>query len=296
MRICWIGLGNMGLPMATHLHEAGFEVIGFDLSPEARAAAAGRGVAVTDTVHEAASGADVLFTMLPKGDHVRAALFESSTVAATTPGALIVDCSTIASTDAHDIAGRVVGLGRRFLDAPVSGGTAGAQAATLTFMIGGAESDVADARPLLDAMGSRSFHTGGVGTGQAAKMINNMMLAVNMKGTCEAAVLARRLGIAPETVIEISQVSTGDSWTLRNYYPIADAVEHAPSSRGFAGGFAATLMRKDLGLALDAAAEHGVDAAATREVARTLDQLIADGQGDLDFSSMVRLVDATADR
>ena len=292
MKICWIGLGNMGMPMATHLHNAGFEVLGFDLSSTPRAAAAEAGLPVADTVHEAADRADVVFTMLPKGEHVHNALFDSLALAETNSGALVIDCSTIAAADARDIAAGVVASGRRFVDAPVSGGTAGAEAGSLTFMVGGFEADIDDARPMFEAMGSRVFHAGEVSAGQSAKMVNNLMLAANMQSTCEAAVLARRLGIAPETVIEIASVSTGDSWVLRNYYPVGGAVEKAPSSHGFTGGFAARLMRKDLGLALDAAAEHGVDLTATATVARRLDTMIAEGHGDLDFSAIVQLVDA----
>jgi 3-hydroxyisobutyrate dehydrogenase len=292
VKICWIGLGNMGFPMAAHLHNSCYDVAGFDVSPQARVAAADAGVPVAESAREAANGAEVLVTMLPRGEHVRAALFDSVALAAAERDALVIDCSTIGTADARDIGAMVAATGRRFLDAPVSGGTSGAQNASLTFMVGGTAADVEAARPLFDAMGSRVFHAGEVGAGQSAKLVNNMMLAVNMQSTCEAAVLAQRLGIAPETVIEIVGVSTGDSWALRNYYPIPGAVEVAPSSRAFTGGFAAALMRKDLGLALDAAAEHGVDASATAEVARRLDRMIADGQGDLDFSAMVQLVNA----
>ena len=294
MKICWIGLGNMGLPMATHLHKAMGDVVGFDLSPRACEAAAEAGIFVAGSVQDAAQGADVLFTMLPKDEHVRAALLDSTAVAASAPGALVIDCSTIGADDACNIAAEVAAMGRRFLDAPVSGGTTSAQNATLTFMVGGASSDLADATRMLTAMGSRIFHAGENGAGQSAKIVNNMMLAMNMQSTCEAAALAQRLGIAPQTVIEIAAASTGDSWVLRNYYPVGGAIDTAPSSREFTGGFAATLMRKDLGLALDAAANNGVDAAATAEVARRLDQLIADGHGALDFSAIIRLVDADA--
>ncbi|WP_305093334.1 3-hydroxyisobutyrate dehydrogenase [Prescottella sp. R16] len=297
MKIGWIGLGNMGLPMAANLHSAGrgadFEVTAFDLSPDTRRAAAAQGVPTAESTVEAATGADVLITMLPKGEHVRTALLESGALAATAPGAVVVDCSTIGTADAVALSTVVTGSGRRFLDAPVSGGTAGAQNGTLTFMVGGTDVDLDAVRPLLDAMGERIFHAGETGAGQSAKMLNNMMLAMNMQSTCEAAVLAERLGVSAKTVIDIAGVSTGDSWALRRYYPIGGAVESAPSSRDFAGGFAVTLMRKDLGLALDAAAAHGVDAAATTEVARRLDVLADNGFGLLDFSALVRLVDGT---
>lgn len=281
----------MGLPMAAHLHNAGFDVLAFDLAPQARAAAIEVGIPVATSVQEATAGAAIVFTMLPKGAHVRAALLDSGALALTAPDALVIDCSTTAADDATAFADAAAALGRRFLDAPVSGGTAGAQKGTLTFMVGGAEGDLEQARPVLDAMGARIFHAGATGAGQSAKMVNNLMLAVNMQGACEAAVLAERLGIDPRTVIEIASASTGDSWVLRHYYPNGGAVPTAPSSRGFAGGFAATLMRKDLGLALDAAAEHGVGVLATSAVAQQLDQLIEGGRGGLDFSAIITLVD-----
>ncbi|WP_137722813.1 3-hydroxyisobutyrate dehydrogenase [Prescottella subtropica] len=297
MKVGWIGLGNMGLPMAANLHSAGrtagFTVVGFDLSPDAREAASAQGVPTAESVADAATGADVLFTMLPKGEHVRSVLLDAGALAVAAPGALVVDCSTIGTADAVALSTAVTGAGRRFLDAPVSGGTAGAQNATLTFMVGGADADLGAVCPLLDAMGARIFHAGDTGAGQSAKMLNNMMLAMNMQSTCEAAVLAERLGVAPKTVIDIAGVSTGDSWALRQYYPVGGAVESAPSSRDFTGGFAVTLMRKDLGLALDAATAHGVDAAATAEVARRLDVLADSGFGGLDFSALIRLVDGT---
>lgn len=293
MRVCWIGLGNMGLPMATHLSGAGHRVTGFDLTSEARDAAAAAGIGVGASAADAAAGAEVLLTMLPRGEHVRSALLDAGALDAAAPGALVIDCSTVAAADALDLAAAVTATGRRFLDAPVSGGTGGARNATLTFMVGGAVADLTDARPLLECMGARLFHAGSVGAGQSAKMVNNMMLAMNMQSTCEAAVLAQRLGISPDTVVEIAGVSTGDSWALRNYYPVGGAVETAPSSRDFAGGFAVTLMRKDLGLALDAAALHGVDATTTAEVARRLDHLVDAGRGGLDFSALIQLVDGT---
>ncbi|MFC8045775.1 3-hydroxyisobutyrate dehydrogenase [Nocardia sp. NPDC057353] len=290
VKICWIGLGNMGSPMAGHLREAGHDVTGFDLSPEARAAAS---VPTADSPVAAARDAAIVVTMLPRGEHVRAALLESGALAAAAPGALVVDCSTIATGEARELAAAVTATGGRFLDAPVSGGTAGARNGTLTFMVGGAAADFEAARPLLVAMGARLFHAGAVGAGQSAKMINNMMLAMNMQSTCEAAVLAQRLGIDAGTVIEIAGVSTGDSWALRNYYPVGGAVDVAPAGRGFTGGFAVTLMRKDLGLAIDAAGAHGVDVTATAEVARRLDDLVAEGFGALDFSALIRLIDGS---
>ncbi|MBM7367521.1 3-hydroxyisobutyrate dehydrogenase [Gordonia hydrophobica] len=291
MRVGWIGLGAMGAPMARNVAAAGFDLVAYDLADAARAAA---GVPVADSAADAAADVDVLITMLPKGEHVITALTESGALAATAPTALVIDASTIAVDDAQRAAELVQAVGRRFIDAPVSGGVTGAQNGTLTFMTGGAAGDLETAQPLLNAMGSRTFHVGPIGAGQAAKLLNNLMLAVNMAGTCEAAVLAGKLGVDPETLIDIARVSTGDSWTLRNYYPVADVVSTAPSNSDFRNGFAASLMRKDLGLALDAAERAGVQLPAVAQVAGGLDRIIEAGDGALDFSAMVRLLDEPA--
>ncbi len=289
MRIGWIGLGHMGAPMARNLHAAGFDVIGFDLSESARDDA---GIPVAASAVDAARDADVLVTMLPAGAHVRAVLAESGALEASRPGSLVVDSSTIAVADTRAASDIVAAAGRTFVDAPVSGGTAGARNATLTFMVGGADDAVAAAGPLFGAMGARTFHAGPVGAGQSVKLLNNLMLAVNMQSTCEAAVLAGTLGVDPAALVEIAATCTGDSWVLRNYYPVDGVVESAPSSRGFRDGFAAQLMHKDLGLALDAADEAGLELPAVRLVRSRLDELMAGGDGGLDFSAVVGLLGA----
>lgn len=286
-RLGWIGLGNMGAPMARNVAAAGHEVVAFDLCPEAREAA---GVPTVDSALDAFRDADVVITMLPKGEHVRSALCGAGVLEATAAGALVIDCSTIAVADARSIAGEVQNRGRRFLDAPVSGGTAGAETGTLTFMVGGEPSDVEAARPLLDAMGSRVFHVGPAGSGQGVKMLNNLMLAVNLQGVAEAAALADRLGIDHSTLIECASVSSGDSWVLRNYYPIAGPVPSAPSNREFSGGFSVALMAKDLGLAHETAAGVDLDLAAARGMSERLQTLTDLGDAALDCSAVVKLV------
>lgn len=286
-RIGWIGLGNMGAPMARNAAAAGFDLAAFDLSPDARSSA---GVPTVDSPAEALRGADIVVTMLPKGEHVRAALIDSGALDGAQPGALIIDCSTIAVDDVTALADAVTARGLRYIDAPVSGGTAGAEAGTLTFMVGGQPAEIETAQPLLRAMGSRIFHVGAVGAGQAIKMINNMMLATNLQGLAEAAVLADRLGVDHSTLIDVASVSSGDSWVLRNYYPIAGPVPSAPSSRDFRGGFSVALMAKDLGLALASAEALGLDAAAAREVSRRLQRITDEGDASLDFSSIVNLL------
>lgn len=286
-RIGWIGLGNMGGPMAKNAAAAGYDVAAYDLSPDARSGAA---VPTVDSPGEALRDADIVVTMLPKGEHVRAALIDSGALEGAKPGALVIDCSTIAVDDVTVLSDAVTGQGRHYIDAPVSGGTVGAEAGTLTFMVGGDASDFETARPLLDVMGSRVFHVGPVGAGQAIKMINNMMLATNLQGVAEAAVLADRLGVDHSTLIDVASVSSGDSWVLRNYYPIAGPVPTAPSSREFRGGFSVALMAKDLGLALTSAEALDVDAAAAREVSRRLQKVTDSGDASLDFSSIVDLL------
>lgn len=290
-RIGWIGLGNMGAPMARNAAAAGFDLTAFDLSPDARSAA---DVPTADSPAEALRGADIVVTMLPKGEHVRAALIDSGALKSAQPDALIIDCSTIAVDDVTTLAEAVTALGRRYIDAPVSGGTAGAEAGTLTFMVGGQTAEFETAQPLLHAMGSRLFHVGAVGAGQAIKMINNMMLATNFQGLAEAAVLADRLGVDHSTLIDVASVSSGDSWALRNYYPIAGPVPTAPSTRDFRGGFSVALMAKDLGLALASAEAVGLDAPAAREVSRRLQRVADEGDASLDFSSIVNLLEPGA--
>lgn len=287
-RIGWIGLGNMGAPMAKNAAAAGYDVTAYDLSSGARS---GADVPTVDSPADALRDADIVVTMLPKGEHVRAALIDSGALDGAKPGALVIDCSTIAVDDVTALAEAVKGQERQYIDAPVSGGTAGAEAGTLTFMVGGDASEFDTARPILEAMGSRVFHVGAVGSGQSIKMINNMMLATNLQGLAEAAILAERLGVDHSTLIDVASVSSGDSWVLRNYYPIAGPVPSAPSSREFQGGFSVALMAKDLGLALTAADALKIDAAAAREVSRRLQKVSDEGDSSLDFSSIVQLLE-----
>lgn len=288
-KVCWIGLGHMGLPMAKNLMKSGFEVHGFDLSTDARKAAEHAGVITHDTAVAAAEDASAVFTMLPKSDHVRAALTAPGVIEATRASAIIVDCSTISASEAVQLAATIDAAGRCFLDAPVSGGTPGAEQGTLTFMVGGAAESVADVTPYLKAMGSRIFHVGQVGCGQSAKTVNNMMLAMNMASVAEAAALGEHLGLDHSTLVEIVKVSSGDSWVLRNFYPVAGVVENAPANNNFVAGFSANLMRKDVGLALAAAADSPIDLGMTAEVARRLDRVIARGLAEHDFSVLGEL-------
>lgn len=294
MTVAWIGLGNMGGPMAANLAAAGHEVTGFDLSDSAVRIAAENGVRVARSVAETVREADIVFTMLPAGSHVRAVMSGPDGVMAhLRPGSLVVDSSTIDIDTAHELHELLTGRGFRFLDAPVSGGIFGAQAGTLTFMIGGSEVDLDDARALIDVMAGRVFHAGGPGAGQSAKIANNMMMAINLAGLCEGAVLADRLGLDPKIFFEIAGVSSGDSWALRTWYPIPGVVETAGVNRDFTGGFLTDLALKDVRLAVAAGVSTGTDLPFATLVARKLEELSDLGYGGRDCTSLVRLVDGT---
>ncbi|WP_328810636.1 3-hydroxyisobutyrate dehydrogenase [Rhodococcus sp. NBC_00294] len=287
--VCWLGLGHMGLPMASHLSSRGYEVRGFDPSADALDAARAASITPCASPAEAAHAADAVFTMLPTYAHVDHVLSQPGLLESTAPDALVVDCSTISGTDARNLGALVAPTGRQFLDAPVSGGTPGAHAGTLTFMVGGPGDAVTRLTPYLQAMGSRTFHVGETGCGQSAKTVNNMMLAMNMASVAEAAALGAELGLDHNTLVDIVKVSSGDSWVLRNFYPVPGVVDNAPANNDFEPGFTVNLMRKDVGLALASADDHGVDLGMTTEVARRLDRLIESGRGGKDFSVLVQL-------
>lgn len=289
--IGWVGLGNMGGPMTANLVAAGHRVLGFDLSEQAREHAAAGGVTTTASLADAVREAEVVFTMLPAGKHARAVISGEDGVLAHAPAdAILVDSSTIDIQTARDLHEAVAASGRRFLDAPVSGGVSGAAAGTLTFMVGGEESTLDAVREIIQVMAGKIFHCGGPGAGQAAKITNNMMLGICLQATCEGAVLADRLGLDPKVFQELAKVSSGDSWALRTWYPVPGVVETAAVNRDFAGGFATALLRKDLGLALEAGEQTGTDLSFAKGVADRLDKLIDDGQANKDCSILVTLL------
>jgi 3-hydroxyisobutyrate dehydrogenase len=294
MAVAWIGLGNMGGPMAANLVRAGHTVRGFDLSPAAAAAAAALGVTAVDSVEAAVADAEVVITMLPRGEHVQAVLTGPDGVLAHAPqSVLVVDSSTIDIELARELHRVVRESGRRFLDAPVSGGVSGAAAGSLTYMIGGQVEDVEAARPYLDVLGGRILHAGGAGNGQAAKIVNNMMLGVNLAGMCEGAVLAARLGLDPSVFHSIAASSSGDSWALRTWYPVKGVVESAAVNRDFAGGFAVALLLKDLGLAVDAGTATGTPLELGTRARDAMAALAAGGLEDRDCSVLVRMIDGS---
>ena len=289
-RIGFIGLGNMGAPMAANLLKAGHVVAGFDLSAPALAALVAAGGIAAASAAEAAAGAAIVITMLPAGQHVRGVflhqggLIEAIVQAGARP--LLIDCSTIDVASAREVAAAAEAAGLPMLDAPVSGGTGGAAAGTLTFMVGGAAADFATARPVLEAMGRAIVHAGGPGAGQAAKICNNMMLGINMQGVAEAFVLADRLGLDRARLFEVASASSGQSWALTSYCPVPGPVPASPANRDYQAGFAAALMLKDMRLAEAAAAATGAPTELGVLAASRYQALVDAGQGGRDFSAV----------
>jgi 3-hydroxyisobutyrate dehydrogenase len=289
--IAFIGLGNMGLPMARNLLRAGHQVVGYDVVASALEAAAGAGVQAADSMAQATTGATCVITMLPEGRHVRDVyLGDQGILARAGLDALLIDCSTIDVDSARAVHGAALERGLEMLDAPVSGGVAGAENATLTFMVGGSEQGVARARPILERMGKAVVHTGPAGNGQAAKICNNMILAISMIGVCEAFVLADRLGLARDKLFEVSSQSSGQCWSLTSYCPVPGPVPTSPANREYKAGFTAAMMAKDLRLAQDVA--QSVDAPTPMGAqARSLYALFANrGHGGLGFSAIIRMI------
>ena len=291
MKIAFIGLGNMGGPMAHNLHKAGHEVRAFDLSQTARDKLAADGVPIAANAKAAVAGAEVVISMLPASQHVDSLFLGAGALLAhINKGALIIDSSTIAATSSHKVAQAAAAAGIGFIDAPVSGGTGGAIAGTLTFMVGGSDADLERARPVLEKMGANIFHAGSVGAGQTAKICNNMLLGILMAGTSEAIALGVANGLDPKVLSEIMRRSSGGNWALEKYNPYPGVMETAPASKGYAGGFGTDLMLKDLGLAQENA--MAVKAATPLGgMARNLYAVHSlAGHGGLDFSSIIKMV------
>lgn len=290
-RIAFIGLGNMGGPMAANLHKAGYAVTAFDLSAEALGKLRELGVGTAASAQAAAQGAQVVVSMLPASRHVEGLyLGEAGLLAQLAGGALVIDCSTIAPASAQKVAAAAQARGLAMIDAPVSGGVAGAAAGTLTFIVGGEAAALERARPVLQAMGKNIFHMGAAGAGQVAKLCNNMALGVIMAVTGEAIALGVAHGLDPKALSQMMAVSTSRSWATEVCNPWPGVLENAPASRGYSGGFGNDLMLKDLGLAVEAA--MGVGATIPLgELARNLYAMNKQaGRGGLDFSSVVQLV------
>ena len=293
--IVFIGLGNMGLPMAQNLVRAGHAVTGFDLVADSVRQFADGGGLVADDRAAAIGQADIVITMLPASRHVLGAYLGSAAgdagiLAQARPGTLLIDCSTISAEAARQVGRAAQERGMPMLDAPVSGGTAGATNATLTFMVGGEEGAVAAARPYLEAMGKAIFHAGALGSGQTVKICNNMLLGILMIGTSEAIRLGVANGLDPKVVSEVMAKSSGRNWTLDVYNPCPGVADNVPASRGYAGGFGTDLMLKDLGLAVESALASGASIP-LGALSRNLYSLHSKaGAGALDFSSIYQLL------
>ena len=286
MRIAFVGLGNMGLPMALNLKAAGHAVTGFDLAEGARAAAQAAGLSLAAGLADAVADAGAVITMLPAGRHVIGVWADLTSLAA--PGTLLVDCSTIdvgSAREAHSMAGAA---GMPSLDAPVSGGTVGAEAATLTLMCGGSDQAFSAAHPVLACMGKRIVHCGAAGAGQAAKICNNMILGISMIGVAEAFVLAEKLGLSHQALFDVASTSSGQCWSLTTYCPVPGPVPGSPANRDYRPGFAAALMLKDLGLAREAAEASGAAAPLGRHAQEIYEAFEAAGGGGDDFSAVIK--------
>ena len=288
-KIAFIGLGNMGGGMCTNLVKAHHDVSAFDLNAEAVAAAEARGARAAKSIADAVAGVDVVISMLPAGKHVLSVYFGAEGVTAhANQGILLIDCSTIAVTDARSAHEKAEAAGFMMVDAPVSGGVAAAEAGTLTFMAGGREVAYSLAEPILKGMGKNIFHAGGAGNGQAAKIANNMLLGISMIGTCEAFNLAEKLGLDAETFFKISSVSSGQCWSMTSYCPAPGPVPTSPANRDYKPGFAVAMMLKDLHLAADAASSADAEIRLGKMAEDIYQNLSERGFDGLDFSGVMK--------
>ncbi|WP_323020577.1 3-hydroxyisobutyrate dehydrogenase [Pararhodobacter sp.] len=280
MNIAFIGLGNMGAPMAANLIKAGHAVTGFDTMAKPE------GLTMAASAAEAASGADVVITMLPNGAILRTVA--EQVIPAMKPGAVLCDCSTVDVDSAKAVAQQAEAAGLGALDAPVSGGIGGAAAGTLTFMVGGSDAAFATVKPLFDIMGQKAVHCGDAGAGQAAKICNNMILGVTMIATCEAFALADKLGLDRQKMFDVVSTSSGYSWTMNAYTPAPGVGAKSPADNGYKPGFAAELMLKDLRLSQQAADSADADTPMGQLAAQLYEQFVEreDGRG-MDFSAML---------
>jgi len=289
-KIGFIGLGNMGTPMAGNLAKKGHQVRGFDLVKANLEAAGKRGVEAAGSAADAVQGAEVVVTMLPAGKDTVAVYDKAGVLQAAGKGTVFIDSSTIdvaSARRAHDLA-KVAGM--LSLDAPVSGGVGGAEAATLTFMAGGSKDAFEKAKPVLEAMGKRVVHCGDAGAGQAAKICNNMILGISMIGVAEAFVLAEKLGLSHQALFDVASTSSGQCWSLTSYCPVPGPVPASPANNDYKPGFAAALMLKDLKLAREAAQSVRADTALGAQATEIYEHFAQEGHSDADFSAIIKRV------
>ncbi|QKV16991.1 3-hydroxyisobutyrate dehydrogenase [Oricola thermophila] len=291
-KIGFIGLGNMGAPMALNLKKAGHDVSGFDAVEAARKTAAGQGISIAGSNAEAATGADIVILMLPNGEISRAVAAE--VVPSMDEGSLLIDCSTIDVASAravHDLAGKA---GILCLDAPVSGGVGGAAAGTLTFMVGGSAEAFEKGSPLFEVMGQKAVHCGDGGAGQSAKICNNMLLGISMIGACEAFSLAEKLGLSQQALFDVVSTSSGSCWSVNAYCPVPGVGPQSPADNGYKPGFAAALMLKDLLLSQQAAGESGASTPLGQHASQLYQAMVDAGNGGTDFSGMIEFLKSGA--
>jgi 3-hydroxyisobutyrate dehydrogenase len=288
--IAFIGLGHMGGGMAPNLVKAGHKVLAFDLVPEAVQHASEGGCTPAASAAEAVKQSDVVITMLPASKHVRA-VFDDDVAPNARPGTLLIDCSTIDVANAREIGEGLQKLGFNFVDAPVSGGIAAAAGGTLTFMVGGTDDAFERAKPFLEPMAKAVIHAGELGAGQAAKICNNMILGATMVATCEAFVLAKKLGLDLKTFFDISSKASGQSWSMTSYTPVPGVGPETPADHDYEGGFAAALMLKDLKLAMEAAQSAGAYTPMGAEAEELYQRFVDRDGGSKDFSGIIKMID-----
>ncbi len=289
--IGFVGLGNMGGPMAANLIKAGHKLRVFDLSQPAIAKLVEAGAEAAPSATDTAKDADAVITMLPAGHHVRDIYLGPQGLIASAPrGCLLIDCSTIDVATAREVSAAAEAVGLDMLDAPVSGGVGGAQAATLTFMAGGSEGAFTRAEPILSSMGKAVIHAGGPGNGQAAKICNNMILGISMIAVSEAFTLGEKLGVSHQTLFDIASKSSGQCWSLTSYCPVPGPVPASPANRNYAAGFTAAMMLKDLKLAQEASRMTGANTPLGAEAASLYGLLASHGAGGLDFSAIIQFL------
>jgi 3-hydroxyisobutyrate dehydrogenase len=291
-RIAFIGLGHMGGGMAPNLVKAGHEVRAFDLSEEALAHAVDAGCVRAASTEEACRDAEAVITMLPAARHVLD-VYRNHVLGHAPTSALLIDCSTIDVASARSVEEEAAAQGYTMVDAPVSGGIAAAAGGTLTFMVGGSPQAFERARPILEPMAKAVIHAGGPGAGQAAKICNNMILGATMVVTCEAFVLAQRLGLDPKVFFDIASKASGQSWSMTSYCPVPGVGPETPADHDYEGGFAATLMLKDLKLALEAAEQAGLELEMGEEAEEEYEKFVEAGGGSKDFSGIIQMIDGS---
>ena len=289
-RVAFIGLGNMGGGMAANLAKAGHEVMAFDLSQPALDRAKTNGCAIAANAEAAVKDAEAVVTMLPAGRHV-ADVYRSNVLLNAPKSAILIDCSTIDVATAKAVEGEAGFAGFTMVDAPVSGGIAAAEGGTLTFMVGGSDEGFERAKAILDKMGKAVIHAGGPGSGQAAKICNNMLLGATMAATCEAFVLAGKLGLDLQTFFDISSKASGQSWSMTSYCPVPGVGPETPADRDYEGGFAAALMLKDLKLAMEAAKASGAYTPMGGEAEELYQRFVDRGGANKDFSGLIKMID-----